>query len=91
MIPLSRPDQIYGGHVAVVEAWNLEYRGDAYKVLIKAIDDVYTQIGSQCGKIIPVTQGSGTGKSKTMKKVGEERIMFSLCLREDLGKKYFGL
>jgi hypothetical protein len=41
-------------------------------------------------KIIPIAQSSGTGKSKTVDKVAMERILFPICLREDIGKNYFG-
>jgi hypothetical protein len=41
-------------------------------------------------KIIPIIQSSGTGKSRTVDNVGRQRILFSMCLREDLGKNLFG-
>jgi hypothetical protein len=42
-------------------------------------------------KMIPIIQSSGTGKSRTVDNVGKERILFPICLREDLGKDLFGL
>jgi hypothetical protein len=41
-------------------------------------------------KILPVTQSSGTGKSKIVDEVAKQRILFPLCLREDVGQEYFG-
>jgi len=41
-------------------------------------------------KIIPIAQSSGTGKSKTVDKVAMERILFPICLRENIEKNYFG-
>ena len=41
-------------------------------------------------KIMPIAQSSGTGKSKTVDMVACERILFPICLREDIGKNYFG-
>lgn len=70
----------------------MEYRGDAYKVLLHAVDDVQNQdLNTQYDKIVPVVQSSGTGKSRTVDKIAEERIVIPLCLREDLGVNYFGL
>lgn len=77
--------------VAVIRAWNLEYRGDVYKVLLATIDEVHVlPIEQHYAKIIPVAQSSGTGKSKTVDKIATERILFPLCLRENLGDDYFG-
>jgi len=42
-------------------------------------------------KIIPIIQSSGTGKSRTVDVIGTERILFPMCLREDLEKNLFGL
>jgi hypothetical protein len=42
-------------------------------------------------KIMPIAQSSGKGKSKTVDMVAMERILLPLCLREDIGKKYYGL
>jgi hypothetical protein len=41
-------------------------------------------------KMIPIIQSSGTGKSRTVDNVGKERVLFPMCLREDLGKDLFG-
>jgi len=37
-----------------------------------------------------MAQSSGTGKSKTVDRIGEDRILFPMCLREDLGENVFG-
>jgi len=42
-------------------------------------------------KSIPIAQSSGTGKSKMVDKIATERILFPLCLREDLGMDYYGV
>jgi hypothetical protein len=75
----------------VIDAWNLEYLGEAHNVLLKAVDEVH-QINTHLNyaKMLPVTQSSGTGKSKTVDQVARKRILFPLCLREDIGKDYFG-
>jgi hypothetical protein len=75
--------------LAVIEAWNMEYIGDAYQALLAAIDDVHvTPIADNCAKILPVAQSSGTGKSKTVDRIAEERILIPLCLREDLDQGF---
>jgi len=69
----------------------LEYRGSAHKVLLQAIDDLHNLPKDQnYAKNVPIAQSSGTGKSKTVDKVATERILFPMCLREDIGKNYFG-
>ena len=39
-------------------------------------------------KYIPIVQSSGMGKSKTVDKVATERILFPMCLRDDIGGAY---
>jgi hypothetical protein len=69
----------------------LEYHGSAYQVLLNAVDEIHNMPPlNHYAKIIPVAQSSGTGKSKTVDKIATERIVFPLCLREDLGENYFG-
>ncbi|KAM6495131.1 hypothetical protein JOM56_009754 [Amanita muscaria] len=48
-------------------------------------------MSSECQsvKIVPVTQSSGTGKSKTIDKIATERILLPICLRENLDEQYF--
>jgi|SRR5882762_8936566 hypothetical protein len=83
-------DQI--SDLAVIRAWGLEYYGDAHKILLNAIDGLHTlSTKHNYAKIMPIAQSSGTGKSKTVDKVAMERILFPLCLREDIGKSYFGV
>ena len=78
--------------LAVIRAWSLKYHGDAHKVLLKAIDDLHARpIRCNYAKIIPIAQSSGTGKSKTVDKVATMRILFPICLREDIGNDYFGV
>jgi hypothetical protein len=75
--------------LAVIEAWNMKYIGDAYKALLAAIDAVHvTPIQNNYAKILPVTQSSGTGKSKTVDRIAEERILIPLCLREGLDQGF---
>lgn len=58
---------------------------------MKAIDELNNiPKENNYAKILPVTQSSGTGKSKTVDEVAKERILFPLCLREDIGLEYFG-
>jgi hypothetical protein len=77
--------------LAVIRAWSLKYHGDAHEILLKAIDELHMlPIQHNYAKIIPIAQSSGTGKSKTVDKVATERILFPICLREDIGKNYFG-
>ena len=89
MIQLCHIDQICD--LAVIRAWSLEYRGDAYTVLLKIIDDLKgLTVKKNYANVVPVAQSSGTGKSKTVDRIATERILFPLCLRESLGKNYFG-
>ncbi|KAK2464678.1 hypothetical protein APHAL10511_003254 [Amanita phalloides] len=75
---------------AVIGAWNLTYHGNAHEVLLEAIDRLHKLSKERnYAKIIPITQLSGTGKSKTVDKIAMQRILFPLCLREDLGNDYF--
>jgi hypothetical protein len=85
----NRVDQICD--LAVIRAWSLKYHGDTYTALLKTIDDVHRlPVEKNYAKVIIIAQSSGTGKSKTVDKVATERILFPLCLRESLGKNYFG-
>jgi hypothetical protein len=82
---------IINGLLAVISAWNAEYHGTAHKVLLKAVDEVHAlPRDHRYARIIPVAQSSGTGKSKTIDKIATERILFPICLREDLSEQYFG-
>src|SRR6266568_2489481 len=82
---------IHNGPLAVIGAWNLKYQGIAHKVLLEAVDEVHAlPRGRQYARIVPVSQSSGTGKSKTIDKIATERILFPICLREDLPEQYFG-
>ena len=77
--------------LAVIRAWSLEYHGTAHEILLKAIDELHTlEVAKNYAKIIPITQWSGTGKSKTVDKIATLRILLPLCLREDLAKNHFG-
>jgi hypothetical protein len=77
--------------LAVIRAWGFEYHGDAHKVLLKAVDELHMlPIEESYAKIIPIAQSSGMGKSKTVDRVATERILFPICLREDIGKDSFG-
>jgi len=73
----------------VIQAWNLEYLGDAYKALLATIDEAHSKpIETNYAKIVPVAQSSGTGKSKTVDRIAEERILIPLCLREELERGF---
>ncbi|KAF8512928.1 hypothetical protein BU17DRAFT_95797 [Hysterangium stoloniferum] len=75
---------------AVVSAWGMQYHGNAHATLLQAIDDLHVlPVEQSYAKIIPIAQSSGTGKSKTVDVVAMERILFPMCLREELGKNYF--
>jgi hypothetical protein len=76
----------------VISAWKSDYRGDAYKIMLGVIDDLHRNAGtSGSAKLVPVVQSSGTGKSRTVDKIATERILFPLCLRENIGPDYFGV
>ena len=76
----------------MINAWLLEYLGDAHKVLLMAIDEIHgLQVQQHYAKIVLIAQSSGTGKSRTVDKVSTIRILFPLCLREHLGDNYFGM
>jgi hypothetical protein len=78
--------------LAVIRAFNSQYLGCAHKVLLMAIDEAHARPVSQnYAKIIPIAQSSGTGKSRTVDQVATERILFPLCLREEIDKEYFGV
>jgi hypothetical protein len=74
-----------------MRAWKFEYQGSAHKVLLQAIDKLHT-VGKEnnYAKNFPIAQSSGTGKSKTVDQIARERILFPMCLREDIGDDYFG-
>ena len=77
--------------LAVIDAWNRDYLGDAHKMLLRAVDELNDlSPGKSYTKIITLVQSSGTGKSKTVDKIARERILFPLCLREELEKDMFG-
>ena len=79
------------GHLAVIDAWNMGYRSDAYKCLLEAIDQLQAlPAEAHYVKTVPIVQSSGMGKSKTVDRIATERILFPLCLRESLGKNAFG-
>ena len=77
--------------LAVISAWSTEYRGKSAESLLQSIDDVHNQpVERRYAKIVPIIQSSGTGKSKTVDEIAKTRILFPLCLREDIGRDYFG-
>jgi hypothetical protein len=81
-----------GPSLAVISAWKSDYRGDAYKIMLRVIDEVHRKPKlTNYAKLVPVTQSSGTGKSKTVDKIATERILFPLCLRENIGLDCFGV
>lgn len=66
--------------------------GNAYEVFLKAVDEVHQQNDDvNYAKILPVTQSSGTGKSRVVDQIATKRVLFPLCLREDLGDNYYGV
>ena len=69
--------------VGVTSAFKSEYLGDAYKVMIKAIDDMKQR--PHYAFILPVVQSSGMGKSKTIYRIAQDRIVIPMCLRADDG------
>lgn len=77
---------------AVIRAWNLEYHGNAHKILLQAIDALHRLSTTlNYAKLMPIVQSSGTGKFKTANQVATERILFPICLRESIGEQYFGV
>lgn len=77
--------------IAVISAWKLTYLGDAHKVLLRAVDELHgLREEHNYAKVMPITQSSGTGKSKTIDRISMERILLPICLREDLGENTFG-
>jgi hypothetical protein len=76
---------------AVIRAWNSAFYGDADAALLRAVDQLHSlPVVSNYAKILPITQSSGTGKSKTVDAVSVKRITFPMCIREDLGDDAFG-
>jgi hypothetical protein len=75
----------------VINAWRLKFIGKAHKCLLGVVDEVqHRKEDSSYAKIVPITQSSGMGKSKTVDAIAQERILFPLCLRENLGADSFG-
>jgi hypothetical protein len=67
--------------LAVIDAWKSDYRGDAYKLMLRVIDEVHqSSETTNYAKLVPVAQSSGTGKSKTVDKIATERILFPIIL-----------
>jgi hypothetical protein len=90
LMPKSHSHNSYP--LAVIEAWNTEYRGGSAQSLLQLIDDVHNQpVERRYAKVVPMIQSSGTGKSKTVDEIAKTRILFPLCLREDIGVGYFGI
>lgn len=54
------------------------------------MDELYLSSKKHYARIIPVVQSSGMGKSKTGDRTARDRILFPMCLREDLGNDLFG-
>ena len=74
-----------------MHAWNLEYLGSAHEVLLQAIDELHNLPEDyNYAKNVPIVQSSGMGKSKTVDKVATERILFPVCLHEEIGQNSFG-
>jgi len=75
----------------VIEAWKSKYVGRAHLALLDAIDRLHTlDEKDNYAKILPITQSSGTGKSRAVDAISKMRIVLPLCLREDLGDDSFG-
>jgi hypothetical protein len=90
-LTISRSYYWYQICLAVILAWGQTYLGDAHKILLKAVDELHELKPRNYAKMIPIIQLSGTGKSRTVDNVSKERILFPMCLQEDLGKDVFGL
>jgi hypothetical protein len=76
---------------AVIRAWNSVFYGNADAALLRAVDRLHSlPVESNYAKIIPITQSSGTGKSKTVDAIDMKRITFPMCIRENLGNDAFG-
>jgi len=89
---LSVIDSTYLLGLAVINAWGTQYVGHADKILLQAVDAINRlPVENHYAKIIPVAQSSGTGKSRTVDKIATERILFPLCLRENLRSTHFGV
>jgi hypothetical protein len=73
----------------VIQAWKAKYIGNSHRILLQAIDKLNDE-REHYAKIIAMIQSSGTGKSKTMDEIAKERVLFPLCLREDIGVDYYG-
>ena len=63
---------------------------DSTLVMQYAIDEINNRpVQNNYAKIIAIIQSSGTGKSKTVDEIAKTRVLFPLCLREEIGEKYF--
>jgi hypothetical protein len=88
-VPACHIQEVSHDSLVVISPWNLEYRGHANKILLQAIDEVYSLPEMKYySRIVPVVQSSGTGKSRTVDEIAKERILFSVCLRENLWGTY---
>jgi hypothetical protein len=81
---------IYYRPAAVISAWDMPFKGQAHGRLMVAIDELNSAEANSYAKILPITQSSGTGKSKTVDQMAMERIVLPLCLRENLEPYAFG-
>jgi hypothetical protein len=74
-----------------MKAWKEKYLGGSAQSLEDAIDEINKQeVQRNYAKIIAIIQSSGTGKSKTVDQIAKKRVLFPLCLREEIGNNYFG-
>ena len=64
-----------------------EYQGESHKLFLRALDD-YENIYNpkkHFGRIIPIIQSSGTGKSRMVREIGNEvRFPLTFVLRSNL-------
>jgi hypothetical protein len=73
--------------LAVVRAWSLKYYGNAHKVLLKTIDDLYTlPIERNYAKIIPIAQSSGTGNPRLWTRMPQSGFSSLYVYAKILGK-----
>lgn len=66
--------------IDLTAAFKSEYLGDNHKFMLQAVDQLVTE--KHHAHILPVVQSSGTGKTRTLYKIAEDRIVIQMCIRE---------
>ena len=63
-----------------MQAWSQPYVGGAYKCFYKVIGR-YQELQTLYGRILPMVQSSGTGKSRMVDELSKEHLVVPINLR----------